>query len=416
MTKSRMRVEDFTSDTRWRTAGGTLVLAIVFLFALVTPRLAHAQTFTVLHVFTRAGDGVYPGDVVLDNQGNLYGSTYQGGSFNYGIVFKLDSNGKETLLHDFVGADGLGAGTHLLRDAAGNLYGTTFSGGTPEGAIGCRFGCGTIFELDKASKETLLYAFSSWSYGTYPGGLVRDDSGNFYGTTQGGGQDHWGFIFRVDHAGKLTVLHQFTGGADGGLPYGTLIRDAQGALYGTTIQGGGSCGCGVVFKIDKAGKETVLYSFTGGADGAFPLGGLVRDSEGNLYGTASRDGDMSCGGGAGCGTVFQLDKTGKMTVLHTFSGLDGEYPQASLVLDPAGDLYGTTSYGGTGTSCDLFYYAGCGIIFKLDTSGQETVLYNFTGGADGREPAGLFLDATGNLYGSTGVGGGNGGVVFKLIP
>jgi len=203
------------------------------------------------------------------------------------------------------------------------------------------------------------------------------------------------------------VLYSFTGGNDGANPVAGVVRDKAGNLYGTTFDGGASL-LGVVFKLDKTGKETVLHSFTGGTDGANPYGGVVRDAAGNLYGTTYYQGTL------GDGTVFKLDKTGKETLVYSFAGGgDGASPTASLVLDTTGNLYGTTFVGGA---------FGFGAVFKLDTAGQETVQYSFTGGNDGAWPyAGLTRDAAGHLYGTaleggTGCGGSGCGVVFELIP
>jgi uncharacterized repeat protein (TIGR03803 family) len=210
-----------------------------------------------------------------------------------------------------------------------------------------------------------------------------------------------------------TVLHSFAGPpTDGSNPFdsGSLVRGSAGNLYGTTTFGGAS-GKGVVFKVDPTGMETVLYSFTGGADGASPSAGLIRDKEGNLYGATAYGGDLSAFFGLGCGVVFKLDSSGNETVLYTFTcgadGLqDGSQPRAVLVRDKAGNLYGTTEAGGT---------FGYGMVFKLDRTGKETVLHTFTG-ADGLQvDAGLIRDAEGNLYGTTVGGGASGdGVVFKL--
>jgi uncharacterized repeat protein (TIGR03803 family) len=206
-------------------------------------------------------------------------------------------------------------------------------------------------------------------------------------------------------AQTYTVLHRFAG-ADGHNPseYGHLIEDSAGDLYGTT-SGGGASGLGVVFMLNKTG-ETVLHSFTGGADGRAPYAGLTQDSAGNLYGTTFG------GGASGLGVVFKLNKTGE-TVLYSFTIADGANPYAGLTRDSAGNLYGTTSAGGASNS---------GVVFKLDTTGTETVLHSFTGGADGAKPsAGMIQDSAGNLYGTTYYGGsgrtssGN-GVVFMLKP
>ena len=272
-------------------------------------------------------------------------------------------------------------------------------------------------------RETVLHHFHFGTDGAAPyGRLISDAAGNLYGTTQfrgiyGGqcGAFGCGTVFKIDPSGKETVLHSFRS-KDGAWPLSGLIGDAQGNLYGTTELGGdltggcGTLGCGVVFKIDRSGHETVLYSFTGGADGSQSAGSLVRDAAGNMYGTTGLGGDLTCNAPSGCGVVFKIDSSGHETVLHSFQGQpsDGWDPIAGLVRDSAGNFYGTTYRGGT---------YGFGTVFKVDTTGKETVLYSFTGGSDGSAPyAGLIRDSSNNLYGTT-VGGGQGfGVVFKLTP
>jgi uncharacterized repeat protein (TIGR03803 family) len=310
----------------------------------------------------------------------------------------------------------------LVRDHAGNLYGTTVDG--RGGLSVCSGGCGVVYKLGRTGKETVLYSFTGGADGgSSYAGLVRDKAGNLYGTTTGGGIYGQGTVFKLDATDKETVLYCFTGGMDGGTPGARLLRDNAGNLYGTTQYGGDlSCsvsfppGCGVVFKLDPAGKETVLHSFTG-PDGSLSFTGLVRDAAGNLYGTTA------FGGASGNGVVFKVDPAGKETVLHSFTGgADGANPYASVVRDAAGNLYGTTYAGGnTGGFCSK--YGGCGVVFKLDTTGEETVLHTFTG-RDGLQPRGALLrDAAGDLYGTTSIGGDlNGcsgigcGVVFKLTP
>ena len=280
---------------RGRVAGAALALAIVLVPAILATGSAQAQTYTfsVLHTFTGSPDGAVPdGGLVRDAQGNLYGTTVLGGAYNYGTVFKLDTTGKETVLYSFTGTGGDGANPYagLVRDAQGNLYGTTNDGGASGGAP---FGWGTVFKVDTAGTETVLYSFTGPPDGavTYAG-LVRDAQGNLYGTTWSGGAYDAGTAFKVDTAGTETVLHSFSGtGGDGSEPFAGLVRDAQGNLYGTTVLGGDTAcnppnGCGTVFKVDTSGSETVLYAFTG-ADGAGPEAGLVRDAQGNLYGATS---------------------------------------------------------------------------------------------------------------------------------
>jgi uncharacterized repeat protein (TIGR03803 family) len=209
-------------------------------------------------------------------------------------------------------------------------------------------------------------------------------------------------VFRLDTTGTETVLHRFTGGADGGTPMASLVRDAAGNLYGTTSVGG-IHDRGTVFKVDPTGAETVLYNFTGGADGAYPYSLLIQDAAGKLYGTTH------AGGTYGFGVVFKVDATGAETVLYSFrGGTDGRFPEAGLVRDLMGNLYGTTRRGGAFDN---------GVVFKLDTTGRETVLRTLAE-SDGANPvSGLVIDLTGNLYGTTFAGGlYRRGVVFKLKP
>src|SRR5438132_6801234 len=283
----------------------------------------------------------------------------------------------------------------------------------------------TQFANAQAFKYQVLYTFAGQADGGVPvARLVRDSAGNLYGTTEYRGTSDWGVVFRLDASDKESVLHSFTGGADGATPRAGLVLDSAGNLYGTALQGGPPCGgftCGVVFTIDSSGSETVLHGFTG-TDGANPEAGVLRDSAGNLYGTTSAFGTTSAGS-SGYGTVFKLDSNNKETTLYTFTGAaDGGQPMAGLVSDSAGNLYGTTQGGGDFSACIT---DGCGVVFKLDpTNGKETVLYTFTGGGDGRYPSGdLIQDSAGNLYGTTYAGGascissGIGcGVVFKLDP
>jgi uncharacterized repeat protein (TIGR03803 family) len=291
----------------------------------------------------------------------------------------------------------------LARDSSGNLYGTTNQGGIYDQF--CLLGCGTVFKLGPSGKETVLYRFTgTGGDGVYVSqGLVRDPAGNLFGTTIQGGAQGGGVVFKVDPTGKETILYSFTGSTDGGNPYGGLVRDAKGNLYGTASSGGSSFN-GNVFRVDRTGMETVLYSFAGGTDGSSPLAGLIRDSAGNLYGTTF------FGGAAGFGTVFKVNPQGQETVLYSFTGApDGYNPLlGSLVRDSAGNLYGTTQTGG---SSDF------GIVFKMDTTGKETVLHSFSG-RDGKIPYGtLARDKAGNLYGTTYAGGRyGGGVVFKIAP
>ena len=304
---------------------------------------------TVLYSFTGGTDGANPyAGLIRDADGNLYGTTAFGGSSNAGTVFRLDATGKETVLYSFSGVDGENPYASLIRDAAGNLYGTTFRGGES--------GLGTVFKLDGAGNETVLHSFNGADGQNPYADLTRDAEGNLYGTTNYGGDSNLGTVFKLDRAGNETVLHSFNL-ADGAEPTAPLIRDAEGNLYGTTGAGGES-NWGTVFKLDKTGNETVLHSFSF-ADGGFPFGGrLIRDVAGNLYGTTSE------GGAAYNGTVFRLDRAGNVTVLYSFTGgRDGGILAAGLIRERREAIFYSTTFGG-GVPGGFGGY-GNGTIFKI---------------------------------------------------
>ena len=379
-----------------------LALAVVLAVVFATPS-AQAQGYTVLYSFTGGADGATPhAGLAVDASGNLYGTTTAGGASNLGTVFELDTSNTETVLYSFAGgADGATPNAGLVLDASGNLWGTTTAGGASS--------LGTVFKVDTAGVETVVYSFAGGADGATPyAGLVRDATGNLYGTTRAGGASNFGTVFKLDTTGTETVLYTFTGGADGGSPQAGLILDAAGNLYGVTPSGGskaGLCvypsGCGVVFELDTSNTETVLYTFADGADGGYPQAGLILDAAGNFYGTTPE-------ADATFGTVFKLDTSGAQTVVYSFGGASGSAPVAGLLLDPSGNLYGTTS---TGAS-------GFGTVFELDTTGKIAVFHTFAGGADGASSyAGLVLDQSGNLYGTTASGGAsNVGTVFEITP
>jgi uncharacterized repeat protein (TIGR03803 family) len=324
---------------------------------------------------------------------------------------------QERVLYSFAGGQGDGAFTQagVFVDAQRNLYGTTQAGG----GTGCGgSGCGTVFKLTPHGKETVLHIFGQGSDGWLPvGGVTMDTAGNLYGTTFFGGASGRGTIFKVPPKGKETVLFSFSGGDDGSRPVADLILDDAGNLYGTTT-GGGSAGNGAVFEFTADGKEKVLYSFLGGTDGFYPAAGLLRDTAGNLFGTTANGGIDCDDSGQGCGTVFKLTPDGTETVLYAFEGgSHGANPAAPVIMDETGALYGTTNNGGM--VCDDSG-ATCGTVFKLAANGKETGLHTFAGGSDGAYPkGGLTMDALGNLYGTTSSGGNGGGecgcgVVFKI--
>ena len=255
------------------------------------------------------------------------------------------------------------------------------------------FGFGAV-TAQSARAQTLhvIYSFAGGSDGGDPyASLIRDGAGNLYSTFgYGGGPSFSGGVFKVTPNGTESVLYSFTGGADGAFPLSNVVRDNAGNLYGTTTQGGSS-GAGVVFKVDPSGTETVLHNFTGGTDGADPTGGLLLDKAGNLYGVTSQ------GGTSNDGVLFKIGPHGKETILHTFKGgkNDGKYPTyASLITDVLGNLYGVTEEGGLQNG---------GILYKLSKTGQLTILHSFAGGkTDGCNVLGTPVkDTAGNFYGTT---------------
>lgn len=371
-------------------------------------------TFESFYQFPRNGTkGASPqGGMVFDTKGNLYGTTEGGGAYGFGTVYKLTTNGTETVLHNFAGQpnDGEYPNGGLVFDVQGNLYGTTWQGGS---SMNCPRGCGTVFKLSTDGTETILHAFAGPNDGSNPfGSVVLDDYGNLYGTTLygGSGGDIYGYgaVYKLTPSGTETVLYSFTGSPnDGESPWAGLVLDAQGNLYGTTNSGGTSTncagGCGTVFKLTPSGIENILYSFIGyPSDGSSPSTALVFDAEGNLYGVTPNGGSSGiCG--KGCGTVFKLSPSGTETVLYSFAGYpsDGWDPYGALVVDQQGYLYGTTTLGGDSPNCPY----GCGTAFELSPDGTETLLYTFIGKSDGWSPSGVIFGPQGNLYGTTFQGG-----------
>jgi uncharacterized repeat protein (TIGR03803 family) len=407
---------------------------------LISPGDARAQDFEVVHAFTGGEDGKSPeAGLVVDNFGKLYGTTVGqtfGGapgkhcSKSCGTAYDLLQGGVLEVIYSFHGKHGAYPNSPVLIDKR-NLYGTTQFGGNKE-PPNCR-GCGTVYRLTPDGHETVLYAFCKLANCTdgyepgFGGGLVEDNAGNFYGTTLFGGTTHCnksvcgsGTVFKLAPNGQETVLYAFCptrypSCPDGAIPSSGLVRDNAGNLYGTAQQGGAN-GEGIVFKIAPNGTETVLHSFCGfcGNDGAFPGYGLAMDSVGNLYGTTG------LGGTNNKGTVFKMTTDGVETVLYSFKGgSDGFYPLATVTLDGAGNIYGTTFEGGGETGCG-FNTDGCGTVFKLAADGTETVLHIFCSQnncADGGSPLAVLTLVGGVLYGTTPVGGGtscNCGTIFRL--
>jgi uncharacterized repeat protein (TIGR03803 family) len=390
------------------------ILAMLAMVLMLPAEAVAGSASKTLYKFKGGNDGGHPAaGLVFDASGGLYGTTgFGGGTCNgipCGTVFKLTSNWRESVLYRFKGgSDGQNPAAGLIFDAAGHLYGTTAGG--------------TVFtlkpNLDGTWNESVLYNFcqlTNCADGEEPvAGLIFDAAGSLYGTTFLGGAFGAGTVFKLkpnsDGTWTESVLHSFSG-PDGGDLNAGLVFDAAGNLYGTTTQGGAS-GVGIIFKLtnsDGTWKEHVLHAFTGGKDGGRPYDTLILDPIGNLYGTTS------AGGTAGLGTVFRLDKSHKLSVLHTFTKKSGSIPYAGLTFDPAGNFYGATSAGGD---------ANGGVVFKLAPrqggGWRYTVVFPVFQGTPGLNPEGtLVLDKAGHLYGTTfncAIGEKCRGVVFEVTP
>jgi uncharacterized repeat protein (TIGR03803 family) len=386
---------------------------IVALIALVGIPATQAQTYQTIFSFD-GNDGAYSSaGFVHDAEGNLYSTTQAGGLYNFGLggtVYKLDQQLRQTVLYSFCAATNCTDGGVPLGgvtlDSAGNLYGATSSGGA--------YGYGAVFELNAAGVESVLYSFQGLASadGASPGygNVVVDSAGNLYGTTLNGGLScsqsttGCGIIYKIDAAGKESILHSFTGGIDGGVPAANLIGNGTGVYYGTT-QWGGTFNCGEIFKLGDGGNFKVLYSFDCDNDVWFPSAAPILGPDGVLYGTGA------FGGGSSRGGVFKFDlSTGTETVLYSFLGGadDGCVPgTSSLILDSQGNLYGSTSDCGA---------TGYGVIFQIDPSGQETILYNFEN--DGVPQGTMLRNTLGDLLGTTYFDPNFGccGTVFRLTP
>jgi uncharacterized repeat protein (TIGR03803 family) len=395
------------------------LIAIMILFA----GASQGSTYQRLYNFTGGADGGNPATrLTFDSAGNAYGTTAAGGDYDFGTVFMLTPSGQQQVLYSFTGGfDGLDPHGGVTMDSAGNLYGTAVAGG---GGFCAGDGCGVIFELTPSNgnwNELTLYSFQGGDDGFGPGsGLVFDSGGNLFGTVPDGGASSAGVVFELSPTQQgwvYKVIHTFTGGKDGAVgSLGSLAFDAVGNIYGVT-ELGGAYGAGTAYKLSPTGhggwKFALLHVFQGSPDGANPYGGLIVDGRGNLYGTTYY------GGQAGMGSVFELtpgpNGTWQENLLYHFQGgTDGSLPTTTLLFDSKFRLYGTTSTGGR-PSCD------CGTAFRFTLKGgswNEKILHRFGRSHDGSYPNyGLTLDQGGALYGTTPFGGTGGqGTVFQIAP
>ena len=401
------------------------VLATFALVAMLASGARAATATKVIYSFAGANDGEYTDtDLVIDSAGNLYGTSVQGGAFGGGTVFRLTPSGNgwiHTVLYSFTGgADGGEPYKGVTLDVQGNLYGTAVTGGTGS----CEGGCGVVYKLTNSGgswSQSVIHYFSGGNDGSGPGaGLTIDNHGNLYGMAPTGGANGLGVIYRLnpDTSGnwKFKVIHTFTGGTDGATGSAGRLLLHSGHLYGVATAGGAN-GKGAAFELtpSQAGEWNLntIYAFKGQPDAGFPYGGLLLDASGNLYGTTYYDGANNLG------SVYQLSPaaTGqwKEKVLYSFKGgRDGQNSISNLVFDAAGNLYGTTSEGGAACSC--------GTIFKLAPGANgtwtETVVHRFHGPPDGAFAYnGMVADSAGNFYGATVHGGtGDDGAIYKFTP
>jgi uncharacterized repeat protein (TIGR03803 family) len=374
-----------------------------------------AATEKLLHSFAgRDGSGI--SWLVLGSDGNLYGTTAEGGTASFnpaGTVFKVTPDGTVTVLYSFLGGpDGGQPAGPLIEGLDGNFYGVTSIGGGPGLGPGGK-GYGTVFKITPSGVETVLYAFQNGSDGGNPSGaLVQDPDGNLYGLAGSGGISNYGTLFKVTPSGVETPLYTFQGASDGASPGPGLVLGSDGNFYGTTASAGASsCGtssyCGTVFKVTPAGVETTLHEFAGGQDGNDSDSQLIQGRDGNFYGTTE-------GGGSGnWGTVFKITPDGVESVLYAFDkGASGGLPGTPLIQGSDGNFYGTTTVGGA---------YGLGTLFKITPSGVLTTLYSFQGNltgltpSNGIYPGSLVVGSDGTFYGTTSGGGAIGaGTIFKF--
>jgi uncharacterized repeat protein (TIGR03803 family) len=395
-----------------------VISAALALFFLSGVSVARAQTINVLHSFSGRGDGSTPiAGLTLDRAGNLYGTTNGIITGSPSTVYKMSHAGSGWIFNTLYTFNHPNDPTYVYAPVVfgpdGALYGTS--------SVGAQYKLGAVFVLRPPAtvcksvscpwELTILHSFDGLD-GIEPdrGNLVFDSAGNIYGTTFLGGAYSWGTVFTLTRSNGWaeSVLYSFTGGGDGRSPYSGVAFDSAGNLYGTTYKGG-SDGYGMVYELSPSGSgwtETALYSFTGGSDGANPIGTVAIDAQGNLYGTASQ-------GGTGAGTAWELSSSNgnwAFTLLHSFSGRTNPGPLATPTLDAAGNIYGTFPYNGE----------GFGGVFELTPSGGGWTFtsYDFDGSNGDAPSSSVALDASGNLYGTTSSGGTGCacGVVWEITP
>jgi uncharacterized repeat protein (TIGR03803 family) len=387
----------------------------IALLVLASTAIAGFGQETYKIVYTFPGSTPYA-DVIQGLDGNLYGTTTSGGANGEGTVYKLTPSGTLTTIYSFCSlancADGAEPETPLVLGTDGNFYGTTVSGGT--GTTYCGLGCGTVFMLTPNGLLTTLHDFCSEAPcddGSQPAaGLVQGADGNFYGTTpENGGTNRQGTVYRISTTGTLTTLYAFCAQnncADGETPRSALIQGTNGQFYGTT-EGGGANGYGEIFEITRTGTLTILHSFDD-TDGSEPFSPLLQANNGNFYGMTQFGGTNTCSLGYLCGTLYEMKPSGSLTTLVDFDSTNGSNPVGGFVQGGDGNLYGVTGAGGTN---------GGGTIFRITPSGTLTTLHNFcaSGCTDGFDPFfGIYQATNGLFYGIAGSGQGGDSMAFSF--
>lgn len=393
-----------------KTSTVTVIAMMSLAFALPVLQPAQAQTYSILHVFTGGKDGgEVRGPLTEGPDHELYGASTVGGKYLEGNLFKMTKDGKhEAVLDSFKYWNGYEPNPNLILDPSGVIYGATSQGGE-NGDLG------TFYELISRNKEKVIHQFpyNSTTDGHGPvGPIAVDAQGNFYGATSAGGTVNSGTIYKIDPSGNETIIYNFSpANVSGGDPQG-VVWGPDGDLYGVAACSYGCySGGGTIFKVDTSGNLTTLYAFTGGTDGSNPSGALLFDAAGNIYGTTFFGGTGPCNnyGYLGCGTIFKLAPDGTETVLYNFqNSADGGYPSSGVIADANGNLYGVTLGGGNQN-------LQCGVAYELNTQGQESVLHTFEGLTDACQPEGELLLSKNVLYGAAPVGANTKyGAIFKI--
>ncbi len=376
----------------------------LLLFCFLATVACSSQAFSTLVNFGGGTNGIYPnGTLVLGSDGNLYGTTSNGGDNSVGTIFEVTPDGVLNTLYSFSYSGGNEPFTGLMQANDGNFYGTTSQGGG--------YDVGIVYRMTPGGIVTKIHSFAGWDGVPPSGTLILATDGYLYGVASYGGTDTiGGTVYKISLQGALTVVHSFCPNRDcseGQAPRGTLVQASDGNFYGTTSAGGPYCagngGCGTVFKLTPDGTLTTLHYFNQ-SDGAFPYAGLVLANDGNFYGTTT------LGGAQNYGTVFKITPDGTFTSLHSFNNTDGRLPYGPLVQASDGYFYGATYQGG------LYCQLGCGTVFRITPQGGFTSLHSFDNSDGNLSYAGMLESTDGILYGTTSSGGTNySGTLFRLV-